>query len=111
MKSERSYAKELLKNNLNALIVIFFIVSFYNNCGCVALNGDSSSMDNDQSSTDMMENDPNLLIIPNKQGYGKDIPNPIDLPSDKLTGTLSFFTSDIIVMIRLHRKSSKSVLT
>jgi len=85
MKSERSYAKKLLKNNLNALIVIFFIVSFYNNCCCVALNGDSSSMDNDQSSTDMMENDPNLLIIPNKQGYGKDIPNPIDLPSDKLT--------------------------
>ena len=100
MKSERSYAKELLKNNLNALIVIFFIVSFYKNCGCEALNGDSSSMDNDQSSTDMMENDPNLLIIPNKQGYGKDIPNPIDLPSDKLTGTC--FTFDIIFMISLN---------
>ena len=43
-------------------------------------------MDNDQS-TDMMENDPNLLIIPNKQGYGKDIPNLNDLPTDNNSGT------------------------
>ena len=110
MKSERSYAKELLKNNLNELIVIFFIVLFYKNCGCVALNGDSSSMDNDQSSTDMMENDPNLLIIPNKQGYGKDIPNPIDLPSDKLTGILSCFTSYLIFMIRFLTMPFKTIL-
>ena len=85
MKTESSNNKEKLKSKLKALIVICFIISIYDKCGCLAINGDSSSMDNDQS-TDMMENDPNLLIIPNKQGYGKDIPNLNDLPTDNNSG-------------------------
>jgi len=73
-----------INEKLKLFIVICFIISIYDNYGCMAINGDSSSMDNDQS-TDMMEHDPNLLIIPNKQGYGKDVPNLVDLPNDNLS--------------------------
>ena len=76
-----------INEKLKLFIVICFIISIYDNYGCMAINGDSSSMDNDQS-TDMMEHDPNLLIIPNKQGYGKDVPNLVDLPNDNLSGML-----------------------
>ena len=87
MTTKSSYAKEKLINKLKILILLSFIISIHNYCGCMALNGATSSMDNDQSSTDMMEHDPNLLIIPKNQGYGKNIPNPSDLPKDKLSGT------------------------
>jgi len=81
MKTKSANNKEKLKSKFKVFIVICFTILLYDKCGCLAINGDSSSMDNDQS-TDMMENDPNLLIIPNKQGYGKDIPNLNDLPTD-----------------------------
>jgi len=85
MTTKSSDAKEKLINKLKLLLLLSFTVSIYNQCGCLALNGDTSSMDNDQSSTDMMEHDPNLLIIPKNQGYGNNIPNPSDLPNDKLS--------------------------
>ena len=86
MTTKSSDAEEKLINKLKLLLLLSFTVSIYNQCGCLALNGDTSSMDNDQSSTDMMEHDPNLLIIPKNQGYGNNIPNPSDLPNDKLSG-------------------------
>ena len=42
--------------------------------GALASNGNSGSIDEDTSSMDMMGRDPNLLIIPNKEGYGQHIP-------------------------------------
>ena len=43
--------------------------------GALASNGNSGSIDEDTSSMDMMGRDPNILIIPNKEGYGQHIPS------------------------------------
>ena len=70
------------------LVISFFFLILFVNCGCSASNGGSGSMNDDQSSMDMMENDPNILHIPNKQGYGKDIPDVIDQNNDKKSGRI-----------------------
>ena len=84
----REVSAKVDKFKSTLLVISFFFLIICVNCGCSASDGDSGSLNDDQSSMDMMENDPNILHIPNKQGYGKDIPDPSDLPTEKKPGTI-----------------------
>ena len=56
------------------VLIIFLSGTICDIQGTLASNGNSGSIDEDTSSMDMMGRDPNMLIIPNKEGYGKHIP-------------------------------------
>ena len=70
------------KRTVSVSLLLFLLL--YSNCICFALNGDLDSTDGDQNS--MMKTDPNIRIIPNGQGYGKNIPTPNDQLKDKKSG-------------------------
>ena len=95
----RQVSPNLDKFKGSLIVISFFFLIICVNYGCSASNGGSGSLDDDQSSMDMMENDPNLLIIPNKQGYGKDIPNQDEQTNEKKPGK-------IIVGITLKTKKT-----
>ena len=60
---------------ISSLVLIIFLSWMICDIqGTLASNGNSGSIDEDTSSMDMMGRDPNMLIIPNKEGYGKHIP-------------------------------------
>ena len=60
---------------ISSLVMIIFLSWIICHIhGTLASNGNSGSLDEDTSSMDMMGRDPNLLIIPNKEGYGQHIP-------------------------------------
>ena len=88
--STREGSANVDKFKSSLLLISFFFLIICVNCGCSASDGDSGSLNDDQTSMDMMENDPNILHIPNKQGYGIDIPDTSDLPNEKKPGTIFF---------------------
>ena len=72
MRRSRILDKPRTITSLVRIIFISWIICDIQ--GALASNGNSGSIDEDTSSMDMMGRDPNMLIIPNKEGYGKHIP-------------------------------------
>lgn len=78
------------KRTVSVSLLLFLLL--YSNCICFALNGDLDSTDGDKNS--MMKTDPNIRIIPNGQGYGKNIPTPNDQLKDKKSEVLKESSED-----------------
>ena len=74
MQVKRGRIVEKPRTISSLVLIIFLSGTICDIQGTLASNGNSGSIDEDTSSMDMMGRDPNLLIIPNKEGYGQHIP-------------------------------------
>ena len=77
----------------SSMLILFLSWIICDIHGTLASNGNSGSIDEDTSSMDMMGRDPNLLIIPNKEGYGQHI--PINEPGSSKNNGKNFYSTKI----------------